>query len=234
MSQIPTLQRPHRAVARGPRIAQLIRDADALLIDFNGTLSDDEELIGQLVSEIAIERLGVRLDRERYFDRFLGRTEESLFQELSGDADPRRVGELVELFNRRYLDAVYRERRISGEAEAFVRAVHAGGTPIAVVTAASKTVAVPALSQIELLDQIDVVVALEDVERAKPDPACYVQALEVLGVEPERAVAFEDSPIGFAAARGAGLPVVGVGRGAMLSEIATTAVDALRPDLLIS
>lgn len=231
MSRIPTLTRPRRTV-RGAHIARLIADADALLIDFNGTLSDDEELIRELVSGIAAERLGVHLERERYVDWFLGRTEESMFQELSGDTDPRRIGELVALFNRRYLSAVYHERRISAEAEAFVRAAHAAGTPIAVVTAASKTVAVPALSQIELLDAIDVVVALEDVERAKPDPACYVRALELLGVDAERAVAFEDSPTGFASARGAGLPVVGVGRGSSLSEIATYAVDALSPRLL--
>lgn len=46
------------------------------------------------------------------------------------------------------------------------------------------------------------------VERKKPDPAVYYEALEVLGVGPGQAIAFEDSSNGLQAARAAGLAVV--------------------------
>ena len=45
----------------------------------------------------------------------------------------------------------------------------------------------------------------DDVENAKPDPELYLRALRRLGVEPSRAVAFEDSPNGALAARRAGM-----------------------------
>jgi beta-phosphoglucomutase-like phosphatase (HAD superfamily) len=42
----------------------------------------------------------------------------------------------------------------------------------------------------------------------KPDPELYLQVVEALGVAPEEAVAFEDSPNGALAAKGAGLRCV--------------------------
>ncbi len=49
-----------------------------------------------------------------------------------------------------------------------------------------------------------------DSERAKPAPTLYLEALELLGVRPEEAVAFEDSPNGVRAAKAAGIFCVAV------------------------
>lgn len=54
----------------------------------------------------------------------------------------------------------------------------------------------------------DAVVCGEDVQRKKPDPEIYVQALRQLRLGPLQAVALEDSPGGVAAARAAHCPVV--------------------------
>ena len=55
-----------------------------------------------------------------------------------------------------------------------------------------------------------IVTADHDPERAKPRPTLYLEALEELGVPADEAVAFEDSPNGAAAARAAGIYVVGI------------------------
>lgn len=214
-------------------VERLLRSASALLLDFNGTLSDDEDLIAELVAEVAAEELGVGLGRERYFAELVGRTEEQMFRVLAGggssDAD---IDRMVATFNRRYLDRVRAQRRITPAAEAFVREAHRRRLAIAVVTAASRTVVVPALSRLELLDAVDTVVALEDVEHSKPAPDCYLSALELLGFEAGSAVAFEDSRTGATAALAAGLPVVAVGPGARgLADLTPHAVDGLGPEL---
>ena len=46
----------------------------------------------------------------------------------------------------------------------------------------------------------------EEVGQGKPDPLPYRVALERLGVAPEEALAFEDSPSGVRSAVGAGIP----------------------------
>jgi beta-phosphoglucomutase-like phosphatase (HAD superfamily) len=47
------------------------------------------------------------------------------------------------------------------------------------------------------------------VPTSKPDPAIYRHACERLGLRPDQALAVEDSPVGAAAAVGAGIPTVG-------------------------
>ncbi|MEV7868451.1 HAD-IA family hydrolase [Streptomyces sp. NPDC088124] len=54
-------------------------------------------------------------------------------------------------------------------------------------------------------------VTAEDVTASKPDPEGFLLGAATLGVPPEACVAFEDSEAGIAAARAAGMRVVGVG-----------------------
>lgn len=59
-------------------------------------------------------------------------------------------------------------------------------------------------------DIFPIVVAGDMVRAKKPAPDAYTQALALLGVAPEEALAIEDSRNGVVAAIGAGLPVVGL------------------------
>jgi HAD superfamily hydrolase (TIGR01509 family) len=60
-------------------------------------------------------------------------------------------------------------------------------------------------------DRFDVVLSAHDVAAPKPAPDPYLEACHRLGVEPGLSVvALEDSPTGVAAARAAGLTVIGV------------------------
>lgn len=61
-----------------------------------------------------------------------------------------------------------------------------------------------------LLNFFECVSCVEDVPRAKPDPALYQRTLASLGLRPEEAIAFEDSPNGITAARAAGIFCVAV------------------------
>lgn len=59
-------------------------------------------------------------------------------------------------------------------------------------------------------DRFPIVWTWDMVGRKKPDPKLYLSACEALGVAPERAVAFEDSPNGILAAKRAGMTAVAV------------------------
>jgi beta-phosphoglucomutase-like phosphatase (HAD superfamily) len=54
------------------------------------------------------------------------------------------------------------------------------------------------------------VVGADEVSEGKPAPDLYLAASERLGVSPGESVAVEDSPSGVAAARAAGLYVIGI------------------------
>jgi HAD superfamily hydrolase (TIGR01509 family) len=61
------------------------------------------------------------------------------------------------------------------------------------------------LERLDLLQFFDVIKAADDVARTKPDPSLYQTVLHCLGIQPDQAIAIEDSPNGILAARRAGL-----------------------------
>lgn len=211
--------------------------ADVFLIDYNGTLSNDEELCAELISAIAEDHLGIAVSRERYFADFAGVTEEVVYARLTeetcgAESTPY---ELMLEFNRRYLERFRMQSTVTSEAVAFVHAAHARGKRLMVVTAASREVVVPAVEMAGLTGYLEGIIGLEDVSQSKPAPECYLQALERLRADPSRTVAFEDSRTGLTSARGAGLPIVGI-RGSLdreaLGAFTPHIVDRLHPALL--
>ena len=85
-----------------------------------------------------------------------------------------------------------------------------GRVPLAVASNSPRSLVDLALSSAGLLEGWGTVVCGADVEALKPAPDIYLEACRRLGVRPGEAVALEDSPTGVAAARAAGLFVIGV------------------------
>ncbi|QPP09082.1 HAD-IA family hydrolase [Streptomyces bathyalis] len=91
---------------------------------------------------------------------------------------------------------------------AFMAAV--AGVPHALVTSADCGLATARMRAAEVRIP-DVCITSESVSASKPDPEGFLKGAAELGLPPEECVAFEDSGAGIAAARAAGMRVVGVG-----------------------
>lgn len=88
---------------------------------------------------------------------------------------------------------------------------HFSGAPIALATNAERANIDFVLDEIGGLRRyFDVIVDGSEVARPKPAPDVYLRAAELLNIPPRNCVVFEDSPVGVAAARSAGMSVVGV------------------------
>lgn len=81
---------------------------------------------------------------------------------------------------------------------------------LAIASSSSRSWVAGHLRRHGLLDRFGCVVTRDDVSRTKPDPELYLAALACLGVTAEEALAYEDSVLGVAAAKAAGLRVVAV------------------------
>jgi pyrophosphatase PpaX len=92
------------------------------------------------------------------------------------------------------------------------------GYKLAVVTSKRRQSALRQLTETGIEGLFDAVISCEDVERPKPEPDCVLKALDVLGVQPDEAVFVGDSLFDAAAARGAGVTMVGVSWGARTRE----------------
>jgi sugar-phosphatase len=91
------------------------------------------------------------------------------------------------------------------------------GLPHALVTSADVALATARMAAAGLALP-DVRVTAESVGASKPDPEGFLKGAAELGVDPADCVAFEDSGAGIAAARAAGMRVVGVGPRAGVHE----------------
>jgi beta-phosphoglucomutase len=177
----------------------------ALLLDFNGTLSDDEPLLCELFGDLFAEQ-GKPMTPKEYYDRLSGLADHDIVRTWLDRDDPAIVIEYV----RRYIARAGDGSTIPADARAAVRAARSAGVRLAVVSGAPHAAIDAALRGAGLKDFFSAIVAAEDVDRGKPDPAGYLQALDLLDIAPRESVAIEDSEAGVAAARAAGVHTVGV------------------------
>jgi HAD superfamily hydrolase (TIGR01509 family) len=84
------------------------------------------------------------------------------------------------------------------------------------------------LERFSLVERFGAIVCAGGDLPAKPHPAVYRTAVELLGEEPYQAIALEDSPNGIAAAQSAGLYCVAI------PNKVTAAMDFSRADLVLS
>jgi HAD superfamily hydrolase (TIGR01509 family) len=95
-------------------------------------------------------------------------------------------------------------------AVALVEALIAAGVPIAVASNSPRDFLDRVLRTAGVADHFAVTVAGDEVADPKPAPDIYLEACRRLGAHPAASVGIEDSPVGAAAARAAGLHVIGV------------------------
>lgn len=91
---------------------------------------------------------------------------------------------------------------------AYLQAAHARGMKVALASSSTAAWVQPFLARHALGKCFSVVCTADDVRRVKPDTELYLLACHRLGVAPQSAIAFEDSPNGARAAKAAGLTCV--------------------------
>jgi HAD superfamily hydrolase (TIGR01509 family) len=125
--------------------------------------------------------------------------------------EPGRAGELIEELNVLVVAELEHGVEAMIGARDLLRALRERGTPIGLVSNSPLVFVARSLQIVGFEDHFDVVLSAHEVAAPKPAPDPYLEACRRLGVEPgPKVVALEDSPTGVAAARAAGLTVIGV------------------------
>ena len=123
---------------------------------------------------------------------------------------PGRGHELMdELFERVMQEALHDVEPRPG-AVALVDALLAEGIPVAVASNSARAFLDRVLRTAGIAERFAITVAGDEVAHPKPAPDIYLEACRLLGADPAASVGLEDSPTGAAAAKAAGLTVIGV------------------------
>jgi HAD superfamily hydrolase (TIGR01509 family) len=125
--------------------------------------------------------------------------------------EPGRAAQLIEELNELVVAELEHGVEAMVGATELLHALRRRGTPIGLVSNSPLVFVQRSLQIVGFEDRFDTVVSAHEVAAPKPAPDPYLEACSRLGVEagPD-VVALEDSPTGVAAARAAGLTVIGV------------------------
>ena len=152
--------------------------------------------------------------------------------------EPGRAAELIEELNELVVAELEHGVEAMVGARELIERLRSRGTPIGLVSNSPLAFVRRSLELVGLDRDFDVVLSAHEVAAPKPAPDPYLEACKRLGVEPgPDVVALEDSPTGVAAARAAGLTVIGVPsvEGVALEEahlLAESLLDAVVIDRL--
>lgn len=204
--------------------------ARGVIFDLDGTLVDNMALHAQAFA-IFVERHGLPALTQADRARLDGKRNRDIFPDIFGrpldDASLRAYTSEKE--------GLYRELskgKLSPVAglEALLDALDARQVPVAIATSAPPENVAHSLAELGLDGRLTRIMRSDEVARGKPAPDVFLAAAALVGVPPERCLAFEDAPAGILAARAAGMRCVAVTTGFAADALAAHGAP---PDLAV-
>ena len=189
----------------------LMESAKGILFDFNGTLSNDEEVLENSY-DLTLAELGLNGLEEGEYASLLGRSDPDITRAV---LDKRGEGHRNEEFLRALADSYVAASISAGclhsDSVELLKWLLAENKKVGIVTGTLRPMIVPVLAKHGLVEELDCLVTIENVQAGKPDPEGFELGAKLLGLAPEDIVVMEDSHAGFAAADSLGMRVVGIG-----------------------
>ena len=186
----------------------MTRLVDAVIFDLDGTLTDTEKFY-QKAWPMALEHFGYHVEPWMPLElRSLGRPfAPKRFREWFGDDFD---SEAVRSFRKEIVKEMMAEHGIPLKpgAKEILSWLSENGILTALATANDLQRTTEYLTKIGLYDMFDKIICADMVKQGKPAPDIYLHACRVLGLDPSRTFAVEDSPNGIRSAYDAGCRVV--------------------------
>ena len=182
----------------------------AVVFDCDGTLADTERL-ADMAWRVTLRERGYE-PTPQDFASVIGRPFPYCWNYFASRADlgdrERFVGQLRDRFRCLFDE----DLELHPDTVATMLELAAAGVPLAMASSSRHEHVVKVLERGDLTDLVQVIVGADDVSLHKPDPTPYVVAARGLGLPAEDCTAVEDTGVGVAAGRAAGMFTVAVVR----------------------
>ncbi len=178
-----------------------------LLLDFDGTLADTRRA-NTLAYVAALSEAGYALTEEEYAANYFGMRCNEFLTRI-GIADPAER-ERLRLRKIALYPTFFDTVRLNEPLWQFCRQFRTEGGRVWVVSTGSRANIDNVMNHLGIADGVDGILSGTDVERPKPAPDCFLEAMRREGCTPGETLIFEDSPIGIEAARHSGAPYIQV------------------------
>jgi pyrophosphatase PpaX len=178
----------------------------AVLFDLDGTIIDTNELIIQSFLHALKGVVPESFGRDHIIPS-MGQPLTMQLQQFSGQNDVARLTEAYREYNHLRHDEMV--SLFPGVAEVIPQ-LRGAGIRLGIVTTKMRATTIRALELLGLYESMETIVALDDVEHAKPHPEPVEKAIQTLGLEPSETLMVGDSTVDIEAAIAAGAIPVGV------------------------
>jgi beta-phosphoglucomutase len=182
---------------------------DAFIFDLNGTMINDMAFHEKAWFDMLNEELKANMTMAEVKSHMYGKNEE-LFERVFGK-DTYSVEQVADFSLRkeqRYQKDFLPHLQLIDGLNDFLSKASSEGIRMAIGTAASPFNVNYVLDNIDIRSHFGAVVTADDVPVSKPNPDVFLRCAELLKVQANACVVFEDSPKGAEAARNAGMKAV--------------------------
>ena len=205
-------------------------DVKAVLFDMDGVLIDAREWHYEALNDV-LQIFGYRISRDMHEDRYDGLSTATKLQMLTKEVGlPLHIHGMINRIKQdRTLRIAAQKCYPNVSHQVLISRLKNLEIKVGVVTNSIRQTTEFMLTYAGLLNSLDVLVTNQDVGEPKPNPECYLIAMEKLGVLPVETVIIEDSPYGIAAAKASGATVVTV---KSVDEVTLDLLHGLVPGIL--
>ncbi|MDE2025719.1 MAG: HAD family phosphatase [Patescibacteria group bacterium] len=185
-----------------------LQNKQAAIFDMDGTMVNNMPY-HEKAWRIFAKRHGKELSQEDLRWMF-GRKNQEIFPHFFGPLTEKQIETMI--FEKEQLYRELFEPEIS-EVPGFLdvlRVLKQHRILLAIASSAPRENRILIFKHLPIYDYFDTVIGAEDITHGKPHPEVFLKAAGKLGINPKNCVVFEDAPNGIAAAKAAGMFVVGI------------------------
>lgn len=192
----------------------------AVIFDFDGVLVDSEKLHLQAFNSV-LAKYKIQISTDEYFEHFLGLSDREFFEAINNREKNlalthMQFKKLLQAKTEAFKNLAVTHAPVIAGVPEFIKMLSANKIPMAIGSGALLPEIEMLLKGANLRNFFDVIVSAEQVKKGKPDPECFVLALELLNkkirpsINPQDCIVIEDSHWGLEAAGKAGMHTIAV------------------------
>lgn len=181
----------------------------AILFDMDGVLFDSEPAYMELNARLMREA-GYPVSREAQL-QVIGTSMEETCRILAEDAGaPFSVDEMLAHFaSLGKTSGIDYQKIVEADAHSVLSALKGLGLRLGLASSSDRETVNTALLDAGLMQYLDIAISANDVQNKKPAPDCFLLAASRMGISPAHCLVVEDTTVGVAAAKAAGMRVLG-------------------------
>lgn len=191
------------------QVNEYINNTFAFLFDLDGTLVNSDSLYFDIWKEILQEYL-IKFDREIFDTYIAGKDDNTVIRSLIPNLDNNIISSISTKKNSLFVKHIKKLELISNSLQ-FVKSIKENGHKICIVTNCNRVTAEYILSFFGFNLYVDYLVIGNECSNPKPYPDPYKHALNLLNMQNNKAIIFEDSKSGILSAKGVyPLSIIGI------------------------